>query len=360
MYRRRLTSPFDLILQKIKVKKLEEKNKSPFVIDAEKAYDKGNYFEAALLYSLALERQPGSEEIREALARSYGHAEEFNKSISVYKDLANSFPNNIMYLSNTGTLYLIIGKYREAEEYIVRALEKDPESQHLIKSLGKCKFAEGEFIEALSLLKKIAEKDPTKLEYLRLLARTYLRLENEEKALYYALKCFEADPNYPMDEELKRLVNDSRRKTHKLKKPPVDITLYEEFGPERQKIAKHNFFPIDDVIKIITNKINSLNSNEKILGFLYYLLTEEPSPFLRVGAAVILIDKFAPDGISYVEDSLPQQNSLSFYGNLTLYLEKLPSISEEFKFKLLEAHTQFIRSTFEGMYGDAFKKYKTD
>ena len=66
------------------------------------------------------------------LAQTYNDLGENQKSIEIYKDFINSYPNN-NYVSNAlveiGSIYLKEKKYNEAEQYFLQVLQQYPDAE---------------------------------------------------------------------------------------------------------------------------------------------------------------------------------------------------------------------------------------
>jgi tetratricopeptide (TPR) repeat protein len=82
-------------------------------------------------------------------------------------------PENSSYLDTKGWILFQLGKYKEAEEYILRSLEIDPENTVVLDHLGDVQFKLGQKEEALKNWKKSYEIDPTQ-------EKLKLKIEKEE------------------------------------------------------------------------------------------------------------------------------------------------------------------------------------
>lgn len=81
-----------------------------------------------------------------------------------------------------GKLYLAMNEYKDAEEYLKKALEKDGESAEAYSSLGVIYIRQEEFKRAIECLEAARRRDPDDLEIRTNLAQAYFKAGLFEKA----------------------------------------------------------------------------------------------------------------------------------------------------------------------------------
>ena len=75
-----------------------------------------------------------------------------------YRAAVKSDPTNINYLNNLARTYLRTGKYEQARDVLLQALDLDPDSQITNSNLGECLHFLGDYQGAMRYYKKAVEK----------------------------------------------------------------------------------------------------------------------------------------------------------------------------------------------------------
>lgn len=128
---------------------------------------------------------PNEPVIEFALAELLFAAGEYKEAIASYEGLLVQnhfeFAGTSIY-GRLGNAYGAIGEWSEAEEYLKEAVEMKETGDHLFQ-LGYIYFQQGEFERANELFFKIKELDPSYTSVYVFLAKGYLELHDEKKAL---------------------------------------------------------------------------------------------------------------------------------------------------------------------------------
>ncbi|MEW5693171.1 MAG: tetratricopeptide repeat protein [Candidatus Hydrogenedentota bacterium] len=129
------------------------------------------------------------------LAFSYDRIKEYQKSAYYFEKLINmgiSSPDSLNYVAYT--LALKNKELDKAYDYVMIALDKEPENPFYLDTLGWILYKKGNIKEALSIIIKAAslrENDPDILEHLGII---YWDMRDYDTALRYFKKTLEIDP----------------------------------------------------------------------------------------------------------------------------------------------------------------------
>lgn len=86
--------------------------------------------------------------------------EDLEKALDMSKKALADSPESSSYLDTLGWIYFRLGKYKKAEEYILKAYELDTEDETVIDHLGDVYFKLGRLDEAKSFWEKALEIEP--------------------------------------------------------------------------------------------------------------------------------------------------------------------------------------------------------
>jgi Tfp pilus assembly protein PilF len=112
------------------------------------------------LYEEALKIDPRSHLVLNNY--SYSLAErglQLQRALEMAKDAVKAEPENASYLDTIGWVYYKLSKYRQAEEYITRAVKTDKASPVVHEHLGDIYFQLGQKEKALEFWQKAFELD---------------------------------------------------------------------------------------------------------------------------------------------------------------------------------------------------------
>lgn len=131
-----------------------------------------------------------------AEAQRYVVARDFEKAEGKYLELLKDDDKNVIVLGNLATVAIEMGHLDDAEKYVHQALAVDASDAYSLSVLGRLKFQQKKYDEALDSLSRAAQIDPQNPE-----VQNYLGITLSDKGLRgpaeTALrKAIEIDPNY--------------------------------------------------------------------------------------------------------------------------------------------------------------------
>lgn len=100
---------------------------------------------------------------------------------------------NYIYDFIIGTAYMKNKEFANAQEPLVKALEKDPDNLGTLNSLGTCYMAQGKSSEAIQTYKKALEINPKSVMAYFNIGSAYQIQQNHEKACEYLTKALELE-----------------------------------------------------------------------------------------------------------------------------------------------------------------------
>ncbi len=100
---------------------------------------------------------------------------------------------NYIYDFIIGTAYMKNKEFANAQEPLVKALEKDPDNLGTLNSLGTCYMAQGKSTEAIQTYKKALEINPKSVMAYFNIGSAYQIQQNHEKACEYLTKALELE-----------------------------------------------------------------------------------------------------------------------------------------------------------------------
>lgn len=161
----------------------------------------GEHEKALALFEKAAELEPTDETSRKNLARVYediakNHFKNRNytEAIRFYQRALDLEPDGLNCLLQLGichsqkasaetTLALARPDYEKALEFYSRVLEKEPDNVDIIYNMGLTNLAIDNLDEAIQLLKKAVDMDPTVSDFHKILGRAYARAGEQESAV---------------------------------------------------------------------------------------------------------------------------------------------------------------------------------
>ncbi len=162
----------------VKARELDPKN-AIIYNDFGLAYDqKRDYNNSIISFKKALELNPDYSVAKNNLGSMYLKMEEWDKAIPIFKDVAD----DLLYakphhpLTNLGWAYYNKKDYKQAETYLLKALEFQPGYVRAQIHLGRVYLATGRLNQARVLFEKIAENNPKNSVLLYEMGRTYRML----------------------------------------------------------------------------------------------------------------------------------------------------------------------------------------
>jgi tetratricopeptide (TPR) repeat protein len=162
-----------------------ENHPSPVLIEAlaELYQRQDRTSEAVTLLVGALARNPNDEELLYSLGAAYQRNGEFDKSIAQMRLLLKVKPDHAAAMNFIGYSLVDKGKdLEEAERWVTRALELDPDSGAFLDSLGWLYFHRGEYQRAVDTLERAASLEPDEPLITEHLGDAYRRAAKNAKA----------------------------------------------------------------------------------------------------------------------------------------------------------------------------------
>ena len=150
----------------------------------------GNRPRAKRKLLLALAQAPGSPDVNASMAYFLEKTGEMEDAQAYYQKAMSLSVGNGAQLNNYGAFLCRRGKYREAEDYFLKAV-KDLQYEHTAgayENAGLCAMAIPEYTKATKYFAKALEQDPSRRQSLYELARIELKFDHETEALAYLQK----------------------------------------------------------------------------------------------------------------------------------------------------------------------------
>src|ERR1700722_13232468 len=165
------------------------------------------YLPAALAYERAIRLDPKQFAWRYYLALSEENAARPEQALAAVSDALRIRPDYTPAVLKRGALLLKLGRFQESDAVLEPLLAQNPGSAETLYTLGRLKFAQGDFTAAEDLYRRASEAYPTYGAAWFGLADTERRLgHNEESEKNYRLAESYKDRNPPSEDELLREV----------------------------------------------------------------------------------------------------------------------------------------------------------
>lgn len=146
--------------------------------------DAGRLSEAVEVLKAALELQPDSEALRFQLGTCYDQLKQTDEAIAQMFKILDLNKNSAEAMNFIGYTWAELGiRLPEAETFIKRALELDPNNGYITDSLGWVYFKAGRFAEAVKVLERavaLTTREPVIVEHL---GDAYLKVGDRTRAL---------------------------------------------------------------------------------------------------------------------------------------------------------------------------------
>jgi len=130
------------------------------------AYRQQHYSEANVFFQKAYEIDPEYINLKRSYAESLLKIGDNERSFAIASALLESNPENFDYLRICAYATLNQKKMAEAQQYIIRALQQQPNNPDFILLRAKMLMSEGEYLNASSLLDAYSRNDNTSKDYL--------------------------------------------------------------------------------------------------------------------------------------------------------------------------------------------------
>jgi tetratricopeptide (TPR) repeat protein len=173
----------DAIEQAKKLIEAHPGKKEPYLILIEIYEKDGNYDGAIETVNQALSHIPQDPDLFYTLAIIYSFQGNIQKYLEFANVALNKKPDDPAILNFIAYTWVEQKtNLDQAEKYLNRALEIDPENGAIIDSMGWLYFQKGDYQEALKWIKRAQEKIPDDPEILLHLGQIYLKLGNRKKS----------------------------------------------------------------------------------------------------------------------------------------------------------------------------------
>lgn len=166
------------------------------------------YTEAQALYESILQNEPEHLEAIKGLARTYAMAGDFKSGLNMADQGIAIAPKDPFLYTQKGILLGWMGRYKEAKEFLLTALDLDPRFVPAYRTLGDIHVWEKKFGDAVDNYQKALEIDPDSTDTAMDLARAYQsddRMGQAEEAVKMALR------RAPEDRKALELLQEIRR-----------------------------------------------------------------------------------------------------------------------------------------------------
>jgi len=177
-----------------------------------KAYmKKGDYLNASLVLTKALELEPGDKNVSKELSLSYYYQGEYAKALGIIKPLLERDDADDQIYQVAGDVYRGLNQPKEASLVYRRGIVKMPESGALYNSLGEVMWDQKD-VDAIKEWEKGIEEDPAySKNYYNAAKFYYLRGDNTWSILYGEI-FLNMEPFSTKSPEVKDMLLDSYKK----------------------------------------------------------------------------------------------------------------------------------------------------
>ncbi|MFP4193810.1 MAG: tetratricopeptide repeat protein [Desulfobacterales bacterium] len=152
----------------------------------------GDYEKAEEILSKGISIEPENAELHYEMGILYDRMEDTEAALDKMRFVIEMDPENADALNYLGYSYADKDiRLDEAEAFIRRALDIEPENGYILDSMGWVYYRKGAYERALTYIERALEKVPDDPVILEHMGDVYLRLNNREKALEYYRKARE-------------------------------------------------------------------------------------------------------------------------------------------------------------------------
>ena len=171
----------------------------------------GDYSNAILVLSRALQQAPQNTALAKDLALSYYYQKDNLKALETIKPVLDSKDADDQCFQIAGNIYKQLDQTKECEKVYRKGLKKFPESGPLYCELGEIVFAESK-LEAIKNWEKGIETDPSYNKNYYNAARFYFFSADKVWAIIYGEMYANMDPIGIKTPEIKQLILDAYKK----------------------------------------------------------------------------------------------------------------------------------------------------
>lgn len=154
-----------------------------YLAKAQQAYQEKKYTKAIIGFQQALEIEPNNIDALWSLARSYQATHNNRAAIKCYLQIAEYDTNYHEIDLNIGINYYFEKEYDHAQQYLQKAIERNPNQVEAYTYLGRLYAKKADYQNALNFLGTALTIAPHNFEVHHYLGRTFQKMNNMERAL---------------------------------------------------------------------------------------------------------------------------------------------------------------------------------
>lgn len=262
-------------------------------------------YDSAILYAKkSLDYNPKMLPAYILLGQIYAFKYDEKNSLKSFEKAFEKGLTNVNLFLEWGKALQKFGRYDDAKQKLLNALEFENDNTEILANLGLCCVSRKEFEEAAPILSKVLEKEPQNSVVKQALgiinyenndidnAISYLRKDDENpENCYYLAKCYEKQNN---DTKVKDFYEAAIRLNPSYTQAFVDYSQYliskKEFAEAQRKLRKALKFDEDDSVLL------------NLLFYVSYILVKENLCEYNVRETIAIAEKFNnPDLFEYPE-----------------------------------------------------------
>jgi tetratricopeptide (TPR) repeat protein len=158
------------------------------------------------LYLEAIKKNPSDKQAYEHLGRLYLQNKNFADAVEIYEYLTKLDAGRDIYFSNLGLSHYSLNEYQKAASAYEKALNINSKVPVRWINLAFCFEMQEEYVKAVKAITAALQLDKLNVNYLMLLADTYIKLENNVRAEEVLEQILSQDPtNKVAREKLMRI-----------------------------------------------------------------------------------------------------------------------------------------------------------
>jgi tetratricopeptide (TPR) repeat protein len=166
------------------------------MIDADTAYDKGNFDLALDLYSREMHRNPANIKAQEQTARCLWVLKRYANAISACKEILVLAPNNVMAHVIMAESYYDLQDVRSSLDEIQLAYSMDTNNIEVLSSYGTLLLFEKKLKDAEHMFEKVIQQNKDAYAVYKNLAVIYTAKRNRSKVLFCAKEIYRLRPTF--------------------------------------------------------------------------------------------------------------------------------------------------------------------
>lgn len=321
---------------------------TPTLIALGKVYlQKANGTDAAKNFQDAIDIDPANAEALTLKAKIYILVNNYNEGTSLLNEAISKDPTYAPAYYELAEMNSNLKDYSKASEYFGKYIEASEITLEKRRKYASILYLNKEYTQAINILEDVIQSEPENPVAIRMLAYSYLRLEDTEKSMSYFQKLFDMSSieYLPTDYEnyadlLSETGNDSVAAEYLLKVFELDSTRTDVLSKISVKCFQNKDW--DCVINTLNMKSDLTSQEYFDLGKAYYFLQDYTNADTSFGTLISRVPELA---VAYFWKARVQTqfDSTSEAGFARPYYEQFISLSKEdtikFKKELLESYS---------------------